>query len=288
MTSDMAQSTVVTGGQNRRATIRVRTRRVARPVASMLATVGDMTRFSASVIASVPLALRDYFSEIIRQAGIVILSSSLIIWSFAFVMGLEGSLFGSYLLESLGAADYIGLFLAVAGVQGFSAPTFSWMFAAKVGCGYAAELGTMRITEEIDALHVMGLNPRAYLAATRLLAFWIAAPFMWLMATGAMMMGFWLMAVPLLNTASPGGYSDIFWSFQTPIGLIYAMIWAFVTGTLIVLVSCYFGYNASGGPVGVGRATAKSMLVNMLLVSICTGFFYQVFFGINVDYPIGN
>lgn len=254
----------------------------------MLATTGEMAKFSGEAIGAVPSAFRLYFSEVVRQAGLMVLSSSIILWTFTFVIGLEAALLGSYMLEGLGAADYIGLFTAVAAVQAVSAPTFGWIFAAKVGCGYAAELGTMRITEEIDALHVMGFQPRTYLVATRLLATWLVMPFLWLVSTGMMMVGSYLMARPLLQTASPGGYSDVFWSFQTPSGLIYALIWSVFTCTAIVLVSCYFGYTASGGPVGVGQHTAKSMLVNMVLVSVFTGIFYQLFFGISIKVPIAN
>lgn len=261
---------------------------LANPISSMIATTGEMTRFSGQAISAIPNAFRLYFSEVIRQAGLMVLSSSLILWTFTFVIGLEAALLGSYMLEGLGAGDYIGLFTAIAGVQAVSAPTFGWIFAAKVGCGYAAELGTMRITEEIDALHVMGFQPRVYLVGTRLLATWLVVPFLWLVSTGMMMVGSWLMARPLLQTASPGGYNDVFWSFQTTSGLIYALIWAMVTCTAIVLVSCYFGYNASGGPVGVGQNTAKSMLVNMVLVSVFTGIFYQLFFGVSVKVPIAN
>lgn len=259
-----------------------------RPFLSTLGTIGDISWFGVSAIASMPIALRYYFSEVVRQAGIVILSSALVLWAFTMIIGLEAALVGSYILSGLGAGDYIGLFTAVAAIQAVSAPTFGWVFAAKVGCGFAAELGTMRITEEIDALSVMGLRPKAYLVGTRLLAFLIATPFLWLVSTGFMMIGSWIMARPVLQTASPGGYSDVFWSFQTPLGLIYALIWAVITCLAIVIVSCYFGYTASGGPVGVGQNTARSMGVNMVLVSVFTGVLYQLFFGVSVQLPIAN
>lgn len=262
--------------------------RYQKPFESMIQTVGDITKFGVSAVASMPIAFRYYFSEVVRQAGIVILSSALILWAFTMIIGLEAALVGSYILSGLGASDYIGLFTAVAAIQAVSAPTFGWVFAAKVGCGFAAELGTMRITEEIDALAVMGLRPKAYLVGTRLLAFLIATPFLWLVSTGFMMVGSWIMSRPVLQTASPGGYSDVFWSFQTPQGLIYALIWALVTCLAIVIVSCYFGYTASGGPVGVGQNTARSMGVNMVLVSIFTGVLYQLFFGVSVELPIAN
>lgn len=258
------------------------------PVLSMFDTLGEIAKFSGHALRELPIAIRLYPAEIVRQAGVMVLSSSIILWTFTFVIGLEAALIGSYMLQGLGAADYIGLFTALAGVRAVSAPVFGWIFAAKVGCGYAAELGTMRITEEIDALHVMGIRPRAYLVGTRLAASLIVVPFLWLVSTGLMMVGSYLMSRPLLETASPGGYSDVFWSFQTPADLMLALAWAVISCVVIVLVSCYFGYTAGGGPVGVGRNTARSMLINMVSVSVFTGICYQLFFGVVVEVPIAN
>jgi phospholipid/cholesterol/gamma-HCH transport system permease protein len=165
---------------------------------------------------------------------------------------------------------------------------WGWILAAKVGCGYVAEIGSMRISDEIDALEVMGVHSRAYLAGTRLWAMWIAAPFLFLVGEGCQFVGSWLVVQPMLETTSPGGYSNIFWSFQTPVDLLYALIWAMLLATLVVIVGCFYGYTASGGPVGVGRNTAKSMMVNMIIVSGAAAILYQLFFGTTIQTPIAN
>lgn len=266
---------------------RLTPRTVFAPALATFDTVGELVKFSLAVISDVPKVIRLYFSEVIRQAGIIILSSGVVLWSFVLVVGMEIGLVGSVLLSDLGASDLVGLFAALA-VQATISPVLSWIYSAKVGCGYAAEIGTMKITEEIDALLVMGLHPRAYLAGTRLVATWIVFPFVFVIAFLVGIGGVWLINIGLLSTVSPGGFSDLLWGFLTPSGVLYIVIWGLVTMTTISLVSCYFGFTASGGPVGVGRGTQRSMVVNLVMASFYSALFYQLFFGLDRELPIGN
>jgi len=264
-----------------------RTRRQL-PMTPFFATLGEILRFGFEGFRGLPAAFRLYPTEVIRQAAIVVLSSALVLWVFMTTIGAIAALVGSYLLASLGAQDYLGLFIAIAVVQAVSAPTFGWIFAAKVGCGYTAEIGTMRITEEIDALAVMGMQPKVYLVSTRIASTLIVLPFVWLAGVGAILLGAYVVGQVALDTSSDGGYFDLLWSFQRPIDIFLALTWAMVTLLCLVVVSCYFGYNAEGGPVGVGRATARSMMFNMVIVSVQTGLFYQLFWGVNIPLPIAN
>ena len=145
---------------------------------------------------------------------------------------------------------------------------FGYMMAAKVGTGIVAELGSMRISDEIDALEVMGISSLTFLCATRLLAAWLVLPFMYLAGIGAGFFASYLAVVQQIGEVSSGGYFLIFWMFQNPPDLLYSVIKGMSMATVIVLVGCYYGYNASGGPVGVGTATAKSMVLNIVLVHL--------------------
>ena len=138
---------------------------------------------------------------------------------------------------------------------------FGYMMAAKVGTGIVAELGAMRISDEVDALEVMGVNPMIFLCATRLLGAWMTLPFMYLAAIGVGYLASYLAVVEQIGEVSSGGYFLIFWMFQNPPDLLFSLIKAMCMATAIVLVGCYYGYTASGGPVGVGTATAKSMVL---------------------------
>jgi phospholipid/cholesterol/gamma-HCH transport system permease protein len=165
---------------------------------------------------------------------------------------------------------------------------FGYMMAAKVGTGIVAELGAMRISDEIDALEVMGIDSMTFLCATRLLAAWIVLPFMYIGAIGVAYVGSYIAVVHQVASVSSGGYLLLFWQFQNPGDFLYSLIKGMTMATVIVLVGCYYGYNASGGPVGVGTATAKSMVLNLVAVNLIGMLGSQIFWGANPRAPIGG
>ena len=146
----------------------------------------------------------------------------------------------------------------------------------------------MRISDEIDALEVMGISGMTFLCGTRLLAAWMVLPFMYLAAIGVGFLGTWLAVVEQIGDVSSGGFFLIFWQFQNPPDLLFSLIKAMVEATLIVLTGCYYGYNAGGGPVGVGTATAKSMVLNIVGVHLVGMLGTQLFWGANPRAPIGG
>ena len=162
------------------------------------------------------------------------------------------------------------------------------MMSAKIGTGIVAELGSMRISDEIDALEVMGIPSLTFLCATKLLASWLVLPFMYLAGIGAGFFASYLAVVQQIGEVSSGGFFLIFWMFQNPPDLLYSVIKGMTMATAIVLVGCYYGYNASGGPVGVGTATAKSMVLNIVLVHLIGMLGTQLFWGANPRAPIGG
>jgi phospholipid/cholesterol/gamma-HCH transport system permease protein len=162
------------------------------------------------------------------------------------------------------------------------------MMAAKVGTGIVAELGSMRISDEIDALDVMGISSVTILCATRLFAAWLVLPFVYIAAIGAGFLASYIAVVEQIGEVSSGGFFLIFWMFQNPPDLLYSLLKAMVMATAIVLVGCYYGYHASGGPVGVGTATAKSMVLNIVLVHLIGMLGTQLFWGANPRAPIGG
>jgi phospholipid/cholesterol/gamma-HCH transport system permease protein len=255
-----------------------------------LASMSEIVRFSGEILRGV-LGGRvfGYFGETLRQAGILIVYSTLVIWSLAFIYGLGVcGVGGAYFTESQGAPAYAGVFAAWCNLREAVPYVFGYMMAAKVGTGIVAELGAMRISEEIDALEVMGVNSMTFLCATRLLAAWIVLPFMYIGAVGVAYVGSYLAVVQQIGYTSAGGYLLIFWQFQNPPDFLFSLIKGMFMATAIVLVACYYGYNASGGPVGVGTATAKSMVLNLVLVNLIGMFGTQVFWGANPRAPIGG
>jgi phospholipid/cholesterol/gamma-HCH transport system permease protein len=107
-------------------------------------------------------------------------------------------------------------------------------------------------------------------------------------AIGAGFFASYLAVVQQIGEVSSGGFFLIFWMFQNPPDLLYSVIKAMCMATVIVLVGCYYGYHASGGPVGVGRATAKSMVANIVAVHLVGMLGTQLFWGANPRAPIGG
>ncbi len=250
---------------------------------------GEIARFGVRVAGLVysGRALR-FFGEALRQAGILILGSALIIWAFVFILGLQCGLQGAYFFRAQGVPSYAGLFAAFCDLREALPYAFGYILSAKVGTGIVAEIGAMRISDEIDALEVMGVPPITFLCATRLLAAWIALPFIYLVAIGIMYAASYLAVVEQVADVSSGGYELIFWMFQDPTDLVFSLIKGMTMATVIVLVGCYYGYTASGGPVGVGTATAKSMVFNIVAVHILGMLGTLIFWGANPRMPIGG
>src|SRR5687767_10605929 len=254
-----------------------------------LASLGEIARFCGRVMGLVYSGrVFQFFGEALRQAGILILGSTIVIWGLVFTLGLTCGIEGAYLLRAQGAPSYAGVFAAWCDLREICPYAFGYMMSAKVGTGIVAELGAMRISDEIDAMEVMGIPPVTFLAATRLLAAWMTLPFVYLGAIGVMFFSSWIAVVQQIGETSSGGYLLIFWMFQNPPDLVFSLIKGMVMATVIVLVGCYYGYTASGGPVGVGTATAKSMVLNIVLVHLIGMLGTQVFWGANPRAPIGG
>ena len=250
---------------------------------------GEIAKFSGKILGQVyGLRVFRFFGEALRQSGILILSSTLVIWGLVFIIGLQCGIEGAYFNRAVGAPAYAGVFAAWCDLRELVPYAFGYMMAAKVGTGIVAELGSMRISDEIDALEVMGIDSVLFLCATRLLAAWMVLPFMYMAAVGAGFFASYLAVVKQVGDVSEGGYFLIFWMFQNPPDLIYSVTKGMVMATAIVLVGCYYGYHASGGPVGVGTATAKSMVLNIVLVHLIGMLGTQVFWGANPRAPIGG
>jgi phospholipid/cholesterol/gamma-HCH transport system permease protein len=256
---------------------------------SWLDSFGEIGRFGLKVSGQVYSGrVFKFFGESLRQAGILIFGSALIIWAFVFILGLQCGLQGAYFNRSIGAPSLAGLFSAYCDLREGLPYAFGYILAAKVGTGIVAEIGAMRISDEIDALEVMGIQPITFLCATRLLGAWIAIPFLYLVGIGLIYFASYFSVVHQVGDVSAGGYLLIFWMYQDPTDLVFSLIKGMAMATVIVLVGCYYGYTASGGPVGVGTATAKSMVFNIVAVHIIGMLGTVIFWGANPRAPIGG
>ncbi|CAM3415965.1 ABC transporter permease [Nocardioides dubius] len=260
----------------------------ASPWVRRMESTGDFVEFALTTFKEIPTAIRLYPSEIMRHCGAMIRSNAVVVIFMLFMMGAVMGLTAHFLFSNIGIDSYIAAVNSVAGVRGICQVVFGWIIAAKLGCGIVAELGAMRISEEIDALEVMGIRAIPFLASTRVVAAVIVLPALFVVGLLVNFWAGWLFNVELLATVSSGGFDYFLYLFQNIRDFTIAMAWAAILGLIIVVVACYFGYTASGGPVGVGRNTAQSMLVNLVLVSVIGMMLVQLFYGNDPNAPIGN
>jgi len=197
----------------------------------------------------------------------LILYSTLVIWSLVFLTGLGTcGIEAGYFNQSTGTATYAGVFALVQPTRGVPY-VFGYMMAAKVGTGIVAELGAMRISEEIDALEVMGVNSMTFLCATRLLAAWIVLPFMYIGAIGVAYLGSYIAIVHQLGFVSSGGYFLIFWPVPERAGPVVQRDQGMTMATVIVLVAATTATTPQADR-WVVAGNGKSMVLNLVLVNL--------------------
>ncbi|MCK9249497.1 MAG: ABC transporter permease [Solirubrobacteraceae bacterium] len=251
--------------------------------------VGEILHFSWSIIVRVLTGrVLRFFGEAVRQAGVFITGSVGVIFLMVFALGLQCGIQAAYGVQAVGAPSVSGAFTALCNLREVAPYAFGYMMAAKVGTGIVAELGAMRISDEIDALEVMGFDPVNFLAATRLLGMMVVLPFVFVIAMGVAFAGSYVAVVIQIARVSPAAYLEIFWVFQTPTDLVFSLVKGMTMSGFVILVACYFGYNASGGPVGVGTATARSMAVNIVGIHAIGLLTTQLFWGGDPRSPVGG
>jgi phospholipid/cholesterol/gamma-HCH transport system permease protein len=257
------------------------------PIQSALIEAGDMTVFFVRSILALNRTPR-YLSEVLRQAAILVKGSTLVIAAMVTFIGMAAVNFAYFFLRSAGANDYTGLFSGIVMPRAAVPVMFGYVFSAKVGCGLVAEVGAMRINEEIDAFEVEGVNPLSYVVGTRLLGAVLFIPIAVTVALLAGTAGSYFQAIPVLHGVAPGGFLHYHWGAQNLTDQLQAYLNMGVMAIFIVLVSCFYGYRARGGPAAVGSAVARSLLVNIVAVHVISTFFVFVFFGFDPHLPIGG
>ncbi len=151
------------------------------------------------------------------------------------------------------------------------------MVAGRIGAAMAAEIGTMRVTEQIDALYTLSTNPYKYLVAPRLLAGFIMLPFCVLVADIIGVFGGYLISIHKLGF-NPAVYLKNTWQFLEVIDVVSGLVKAGVFGFLIALMGCYHGYHSRGGAQGVGSATTNAVVSASILILASNYLITEAFF----------
>src|SRR4051795_9714769 len=226
-------------------------------VAGSLEEVGRQLGFIGKVLVQVPAVLRpkrmavvlNLMSDITIGAGALIVGGGMIfvIFSMSFFTGTEVGLQGFKGLQQIGAEAFTGLVGSFANTREVTPLIAGVAFAAQVGAGFTAELGAMRISDEIDALEVMSVPSKPYLIATRVTAALIAIVPLYLISLFASFFATKLVSTKFFGL-SPGVYDYYFRLYLPFQDVVYSVIKAMCFAIVVALIHCYYGYNASGGP----------------------------------------
>jgi phospholipid/cholesterol/gamma-HCH transport system permease protein len=249
-------------------------------------TVGEILIFAARCLADIPAAFR-YAGEIWWYAAFLAISSTPVTMVMTYFSGSECSTEGYYSLHQLGGAEaLVGVFNALCDTREITPLFFGFALGAKVGCGLVAELGTMRINQEIDALDTMGIPSRIYLVSTRMAASLIVLPLMYVISLATSYLASWVVQRYQIGVVSNGVYFAYFWRFTNPEDLLFSLIKAGVFAFTIICVSVYHGYHVTGGPVGIGRAVARTMATSLVMTVLLNALLTDIFWGHNPNLPI--
>jgi phospholipid/cholesterol/gamma-HCH transport system permease protein len=225
---------------------------------------------------------------VFRQLSLLVRGSTLLIALMVAFVGFSATNYGYYFLRSAGAADFIGLVPGVTGPRLLAALLFGYAFAAKVGCGLASEIGSMKINEELDAFEVEGVTTQRYVIGTRVLAALLYVPIVTPVALAGATAGAYFGGVTVLHAVPSETFMRFNWVNQTVGDQLFALVMIAVMATVIVCVSSFYGLRTSGGPAGVGLAVSRSLMINLVLVHVILGLGDIVIYGVDIGLPIGG
>jgi phospholipid/cholesterol/gamma-HCH transport system permease protein len=249
---------------------------VGRTVLAFMTAVGRLAIFTGNGVMHT--ALPPYYLGMIGRQMLIIGYFSLpVVGLTAFFTGAVLAL-QIYIGSARFNAESAVASIVVIGLTRELGPVLSGlMVGGRVGAAIAAELGTMRVTEQIDALITLQTNPFKYLVAPRLIAATLTMPVLVLIADIIGVFGGYIVGVHRLDFNAASYLKNTF-QFLEPIDVISGLVKAAVFGFIIALMGCYHGFNSSGGAQGVGRATTNAVVSALILILITNYFLTSTFF----------
>jgi phospholipid/cholesterol/gamma-HCH transport system permease protein len=265
-------------------------------VLNALADVGDFASFSTQAISVTPVTLKRYPKEVMRQltdiawgSGAILVGGGtigvMILLSIAAgtSLGIEG--FNG--LELIGLAPLTGFISAAVSTREIAPLVAALALAAQVGCRFTAQIGSMRLNEEIDALAVMAVQPMRYLVTTRVIAAMFAIVPLYLIG----LIGSYIaseLTVVFLFDQSAGTYDHYFSAFIQGRDIALSVVKIVVFAFAVALIHCWYGFNASGGPQGVGEATGRAIRASIVVVVVLDMVLTLLFWGASPGFRISG
>ena len=261
-------------------------RALQRPL-EYLDTAGDQATFYLRAIAWAPRTIRRYGKETLRLLAEVSFGSG----ALAVIGGTLGVMIGLTLftgtvvgmqgytaLNQLGTASFTGFISAYFNTREVAPLAAGLALSATVGCGFTAQLGAMRISEEVDALEVMAVRSVPYLVTTRVIAGFAAVIPLYVVGLLSSYLAARVITVYFYGQ-SAGTYDHYFHLFLPPEDVLFSFGKVLLFSLMIILVHCYFGYRARGGPAGVGLAVGRAVRTAIIALNLLDFFLSLAIWG---------
>ncbi|ASF13428.1 ABC transporter permease [Nocardia brasiliensis] len=260
---------------------------MARSPLKVIDRAGEQMSFYSRAIAWIPRTAVHYRKEVMRLLAEVTFGSGALaviggtIGVIVFMSGSVGvvvGLQGFKALDALGSSVLTGFLTAYINTREIAPLVAALALSATVGCGFTAQLGAMRISEEIDALEVMAVPGVPFLVTTRVIAGFLAVIPLYIVGLlgtflASRMISIWF------NGQSSGSYDHYFSLFLPPEDVLYSFLKVLVFAFVIIMVHCYYGFHATGGPAGVGVAVGRAVRAAIVLVNVLDFFLSLAIWG---------
>lgn len=266
---------------------RDRTSRLTSGLVSQMVMFGDLLLFVIQALAAVPLVIRRYRKEYLRLIGevtfgsriLALVASTVVVAALlSAVVGVQLALEGYQALDIIGLGPLAGYLSAFANTRELTPLLTAFGLAAQMGCRFTSELGAMRVTDEIDALEVMSVPSLAYLVTTRIMAALTVAVPLYLAALAGSYLATQITVVAVGHQGA-GTYLHYFHEFLTGRDVLLSVVKVVVFAILITSIHCYYGYNAGGGPEGVGKAAGRAIRASVVSIAFSDMLMTILFWG---------
>lgn len=249
---------------------------MANTATQSLQDLGHQLRFYGQAVRWAPRTLRRYPAETLRvladvalgSGGMAVVGGTVgVMIALSYAIGAEVALQSHSSLDQIGATNFAAFLSAYFNTREAAPLIAGVALAATVGCGFTAQLGAMRISEEVDALETMAVPSIPFLVTTRMIAAVISVAPLYAVGLFASYLATRLVTVGYFGQ-SRGTYDHYFTQYLAPDDVLYSFLKVLIFAVTIILIHCYYGYFATGGPAGVGIAVGHAIRTSIVVLTV--------------------
>ncbi len=250
---------------------------------------GELSVFVYEAVVAIPYVLRHHrrevwtlIAEVTFGGGMLAVAASTVFVAalLSAVIGIQLGIEGLQGLNIIGLAPLAGLLSAFGNTRELTPLITGFGLAAQMGCKFTAQLGAMRVSEEIDALEVMAVPPLPYLITTRVIAALTTVIPMYLLALSGAYLASQLAVVATAHQGS-GTYLHYFYLFLDRRDIVFSVVKVIVFCTLITFIHTFYGFTVTGGPEGVGRAAGRAIRASIVCIAVSDMLMTLLFWGVS-------